>query len=230
MALSIVGERKALNPVEPWGEVRKEGAMVGLLPREEVFFALFAQAAENILQAARLLKAMLERYERVPEQAAAIKATEERGDEIIHQITDRLNRTFITPLDREDIHALARQLDNVIDWIEAVAARLVDYRVTQPTPAAVELAHIIVHMAEAMVEAVRNLRRLDRVEGQLEEIHRLENLADHVYREAIARLFAENGQPLEVIKWKDIYETLERATDQAEDVADVLAGIRAKRT
>jgi uncharacterized protein Yka (UPF0111/DUF47 family) len=105
----------------------------------------------------------------------------------------------------------------------------VDYRVTQPTPAAVELAHIIVHMAEAMVEAVRNLRRLDRVEGQLEEIHRLENLADHVHRQAIARLFAENGQPLEVIKWKDIYETLERATDQAEDVADVLAAIRAKR-
>jgi predicted phosphate transport protein (TIGR00153 family) len=203
--------------------------MVGLLPREEVFFALFTQAAENTLQAARQLKAMLERYEQVPEQAAAIKAAEERGDEIIHQITDRLNRTFITPLDREDIHALARQLDNVIDWIEAVAARLVDYRVTQPTPAAVELAHIIVHMAEAMVEAVRNLRRLDRVEGQLEEIHRLENLADHVHRQAIARLFAENGQPLEVIKWKDIYETLERATDQAEDVADVLAAIRAKR-
>ena len=204
--------------------------MVGLLPREEVFFDLFTQAAENILQAARLLKAMLERYEQVPQQAAAIKAAEERGDEIIHQITERLNRTFITPLDREDIYALARQLDNVIDWIEAVAARLVDYRVTQPTPAAVELAHIIVHMAEAMVEAVRNLRRLDRVEGQLEEIHRLENLADHVHREAIAGLFAENGQPLEVIKWKDIYETLERATDQAEDVADVLAGIRAKRT
>lgn len=199
-----------------------------LLPREESFFDLFNQAAENVLQAARLLKALLDNYRDVEGQAAAIKALEDKGDEITHTIIDRLNRTFIVPLDREDIFGLAKQLDDVLDWIEASAARMAVYHIPHSTSEAQELAHIIASECEAIVEAVSNLRRLDRIDGPVREINRLENLADHVQRDAIAKLFADNGNPIDVIKWKEVYETLEEATDQGEHVAHLLQGIHAK--
>jgi hypothetical protein len=199
-----------------------------LLPREEVFFDLFNQAAANVLQAARLLKALVDDYRDVEPRAGEIKALEDKGDEITHLIIDRLNRTFVVPLDREDIFALAKQLDDVLDWIEASAARMAVYRIPHATPETRELAHIIVSECEAMVEAIGSLRRLDRVRGALQEINRLENLADHVQREAIAKLFADAGNPIDVIKWKEVYETLEEATDQVEHVAHVLEGISSK--
>ncbi len=199
-----------------------------LLPREEVFFDLFNQAAQNILLAARALKELLDDYRDVERRAEAIKALEEKGDEIIHTIIDRLNRTFVTPLDREDILNLAKQLDNVLDWVEACAARMAIYRIPHATPEAQELAHIIVNICEAIVEGVGSLRRLDRVDGVVQEINRLENLADRVQRDAIAKLFAEPMDPIDVIKWKEIYESLEEATDQGEDVANALESIRGK--
>ncbi|MBI3998842.1 MAG: DUF47 domain-containing protein [Armatimonadetes bacterium] len=199
-----------------------------LLPREEIFFDLFNQAADNILAAARLLRDLMDDYRDVERRAGAIKALEDRGDEITHEIIDRLNRTFVVPLDREDIFALAKQLDDVVDWIEASSARMAVYRIPHSTPEARELAHIIVSECEAIVEAVRNLRRLDRIDAAVHEINRLENLADHVQRDAIAGLFADEGNPIEVIKWKEVYETLEEATDQGEHVAHVLQGIHAK--
>jgi hypothetical protein len=199
-----------------------------LLPREDVFFGLFNQAAANILQAARALKELADDFRDVDRRAEAIKALEDSGDEITHEIIDRLNRTFVVPLDREDIFALAKQLDDVLDWIEACSARMAVYRLTQMTDQARELAHIIVSECEALVEAIANLRRLERIEGPVREINRLENLADHVQRDAIARLFATDANPLDVIKWKEIYETLEEATDQCEHVAHVLQGIHAK--
>ena len=199
-----------------------------LLPREETFFDLFNQAAENVLAAARLLKGLLDDYRDVERRAEAIKALEDKGDEITHVIIDRLNRTFVVPIDREDIFALAKQLDDLLDWIEASSARMSVYKVPYSSPEARELAHIIVSECEAVVEAVKNLRRLERIDGPVREINRLENLADHVHRDAIAKLFASNGNPIDVIKWKEVYETLEEATDQGEHVAHLLQGIHAK--
>jgi len=199
-----------------------------LLPREESFFDLFNDAAENVLQGARLLKALTDDYRDVERQAAAIKAVEDRGDDMTHTIIDRLNRTFVVPIDREDLFALAKQLDDVLDWIEAAAARMAVYHIPNSTPEAQELAHIIVNECEAVVEAVKNLRSLDKLEGPVKEINRLENLADHLQRDAIARLFATASNPIDVIKWKEVYETLEEATDQGEHVAHLLEGIHAK--
>ncbi|MDQ7842695.1 MAG: DUF47 family protein [Armatimonadota bacterium] len=199
-----------------------------LLPREEVFFDLFTATAENILAAARGLRALLEDFTDVDRRAGEIKALEDRGDELTHGIIDRLNRTFVTPLDRDDIFALAKQLDDVIDWIEASSSRLALYRVGEIPAAAKELGQIIVGACEAIAAAVAHLRRLDRVAAHLQEIHRLENLADLVQRDAIARLFAETRDPIDVIKWKEILETLEEATDQCEHVAHVLESIQTK--
>ncbi len=199
-----------------------------LLPREEAFFTLFNQATENILQAARLFQEFVNDYGDLERRAGALKAYEERGDEITHEIIARLNRTFVTPFDREDILELAKQMDNVLDWIEGCASRMVMYRIPGTSPEAQELAHIIVSICEAMAEGVRALRNLAGIDGPVREINRLENLADHVKRNAIAKLFADSADAIDVIKWKEIYEAMEEATDQAEDVANVLDGIRAK--
>ena len=200
-----------------------------LFPREEGFFTLFERAAENIMQSALLLRNLFDDYRDVGARAAAIKSLEDRGDEITHEIIDRLNRTFVTPFDREDIYELARQLDNVIDWIEAAAARMAVYQIPRPTREGQEMARIIVSVAEAIVEAIRNLQRLDRLAGPVREINRLENLADNVQRDAVAALFASTANAIDIMKWKEIYETLEEATDQAEDVANVLETIRTKQ-
>jgi uncharacterized protein len=199
-----------------------------LLPREESFFDLFNQAAQNALEAARAIKELLDDFCDVGPRTEAIKALEDKGDDLTHTIVDRLNRTFVTPFDREDILELASQLDNVVDWIEAAAARLVDYSVTEPRREAQELAHIIVNICEAIAEAVAGLRTQNRVSGASREIHRLENLADRVQRQAVARLFREETDAIEVMKWKEIIETLEEATDQGEDVAKVLETIHTK--
>ncbi|HKV44017.1 MAG TPA: DUF47 family protein [bacterium] len=199
-----------------------------LFPKEESFFDLFNQAADNIRQGARMLRDLLDDYRDVEPRAVAIKAVEDKGDEITHMIIDRLNRTFVTPLDREDIYDLAKQLDNVLDWIEAASARMAVYRIPRPTGAAQEMGHIIANLGEALVEAIANLKKLDRIDGPVQEIHRLENLADHVQRIATAALFVGGQDAIDVIKWKEIYETLEEATDQGEDVANVLEGIRTK--
>ena len=199
-----------------------------LLPREQSFFGMYNQAAENILEGARMLQDLFDDYRDVEPRAEAIKAVEDKGDEITHMIIDRLNRTFVTPFDREDLQDLAKQLDNVLDWIEAAAARMAVYHVPQPTGAAREMAHIIVSMSEAIVEAIGNLKRLDRLTGPVQEINRLENLADLVQRNAVGALFVETQNAIDVIKWKEIYDTLEEATDQGEDVANVLETIHTK--
>lgn len=202
--------------------------MFRLRLKEETFFDLFTQAANNILVAAQRLVELLDDYHDVERKAEVIKSIEEAGDDITHTIIDRLNRTFVTPLDREDIFALAKQLDDVLDWIEASSARMAVYKISHATPEARELGRIILAECEALVEAIGNLRRLDRLEGPVREINRLENLADHLQRDAIAKLFTADADPIDVIKWKEIYETLEEATDQGEHVAHVLEGIHAK--
>jgi predicted phosphate transport protein (TIGR00153 family) len=208
-------------------------SMLKFAPHKEKFFDLFKQAAENALSGARALKQMLEHYDNPQESWKKIKDLEHEGDRITHRTIRSLNQTFLTPIDAEDIHALITALDNVMDAIEAAAARMILFRIDQPTTEAKELSEIIVTSAEQLVKAVSHMPRLDDIDEYCIEINRLENTADDIYRKAISRLF-ENGEngtaPLEVIKWLDIYEILESATDRCEDVANTLETVGLKNS
>ncbi|MBI4493606.1 MAG: DUF47 domain-containing protein [Chloroflexi bacterium] len=202
--------------------------MLRLLPREEPFFDYFDKAAANGNQAARALAHLLDNFVRVEDQVEAITELEHRGDFITHEIAERLNKTFLTPIERDDIHALASAMDNVVDRIEAAADALLLYQVEQPTEEARELAHILVDSTERLREAItqlRNPKQYAQVRTSVVEVNRLENEADKVARRAIAKLVAHRDQLFELIRWRDIYEQLERATDDCEDVADVLESI-----
>jgi len=173
---------------------------------------------------------MLEDFLGTDEQWRAVEEYEHEGDKITHRILRTLHQTFITPIDREDIHKLTSALDDVIDLIEASAARMAMYRITKPTPAAQRLAEIIVRCTDQVVRGVSALPRFKFLQEHCIEINRLENEADDVSREGIAALFVEEAPPLEVIKWKEIYETMEMATDRCEDVANILEEIALKHS
>jgi uncharacterized protein len=200
-----------------------------LIPREERFFDLFAEDAANVLGAARLLEAMLRTYDAPAERAREIRDAEHRGDEISHEIGHRLERTFVTPFDREDIHALISALDDVLDLVEEAADTFVLYRVDAPTAIAVQQAAIIVKQCEQILDALSNMRGFKGLEPYWIEVHRLENEGDQVARKAIADLFSDGSEPLEVIKWKEIYGLLEDAVDKCEDVANIIERITIKQ-
>jgi len=201
-----------------------------LFPRNEKFFDMFIEAARNIHQGARAFQQMLEDFRGTDEQWRAVEEYEHEGDKITHRILRTLHQTFITPIDREDIHKLTSALDDVIDLIEASAARMAMYRITKPTPAAQRLAEIIVRCTDQVVRGVSALPRFKFLQEHCIEINRLENEADDVSREGIAALFVEEAPPLEVIKWKEIYETMEMATDRCEDVDNILEEIALKHS
>jgi len=198
--------------------------MARLIPRETKFFELFSEIANNVTDGARVLSDLLENYnyETMPDAVAKIAAIEHRGDEMTHRILIKLNQTFITPFDREDIHLLASSLDDVLDFIFAAGDRLQTYKITQPSPSAKILAGIILKQAEELVKAVALLEKNARVLEHCVEVNRLENEADKVTREAIGRLFDGDYDPITLIKLKELLEALEDASDKAEDVADVL--------
>jgi uncharacterized protein len=200
-----------------------------LIPREERFFDLFAEDASNVLEAARLFEAMLRTYDAPEERAREIRDAEHRGDEISHDIGHRLERTFVTPFDREDIHDLISALDDVLDLIEESADTFVLYHVEAPTAVAVQQAAIIVKQCVQLHDALSNLRGFKGLEPRWIEVHRLENEGDILARQAIADLFADGGEPLEVIKWKEIYALLESAIDKCEDVANIIERITIKQ-
>ncbi len=205
--------------------------MFRLIPREEKFFEFFNKAANNILDGAKALVQMMDEHDGDLEKGwKQLEEFEHEGDKITHQIIRKLNRTFITPIDREDIHSLTVALDDVMDLIEAVAARMSLYKIKQPTEEARKLAQVILKSAEEIVKAVSNLERLDDVMEHCIEINRLENVADDVSREAIADLFDKGHDPMDVIKWKEIYETMETATDRCEDVANIVEAVALKNT
>jgi predicted phosphate transport protein (TIGR00153 family) len=199
-------------------------------PHKEKFFDLFKQSAENALAGARALKEMLERYDNPQEWWKKLKDLEHEGDRLTHRTIRSLNQTFLTPIDAEDIHALTTALDNVMDAIEASASRMVLFKIEKPTPEALELADIIVTAAEQLVKAVSYMPRLDDIDEYCIEINRLENAADDIYRKAIGNLFDDHHPPIHVIKWLDIYENLESATDRCEDVANILESIGLKNS
>lgn len=203
--------------------------MFGLIPKEEKFFAMFKEMAENIIKGAENLKEMLDHYEDPVGSQKRIKDIEHQGDHITHDIIKKLNKSFITPFDREDIYALSSALDDIIDLIDASAQRFVMYNVEKPTAEAKELAFLILKCCQTIFKAVSLLGgRLEPIAEYCMEVNALENEADRVCREAISRLFDEEKDPIQLIKWKEIYETLERATDKCEDAANILESVVVK--
>ncbi len=206
-----------------------------LIPRKLEFFDLLDRQAGTTLKGAKLLQSCLENFASKDAAYLAgkeIHDVEHAGDDLVHKILDRLNKTFITPLDREDIYALTSKLDDVLDYVDSVAKRLVTFQIEKPTPPAIELSRIIARASEEIVEGVkllRNLRQAEAILRQCTRINQLENDADQVMRDALTMLFQDHGQDaMEVIKWKDIYEHLEVATDKCEDVANVLETVLVK--
>jgi predicted phosphate transport protein (TIGR00153 family) len=199
-----------------------------LIPRDVRFFDLFVGDAANVLGAARLLEAMLRSYDTIERRAGEIRDAEHRGDEISHDIGHRLEATFVTPFDREEIHALISGLDDILDYVEEVADTFVLYRVNAPTPVAIEQASIIVQQCELIHEALGHLRGFHGLDKYWIEIHRLENEGDRLTRSAIAGLFEGGGDPIELVKWKEIYHLLESTIDKCEDVANIIERIVVK--
>jgi predicted phosphate transport protein (TIGR00153 family) len=196
--------------------------MVRLLPKETKFFEMFEQMSSNLILGATAITNLLREFKDTADYVKQIKDIEHRGDDITHNVFVKLNSTFITPFDREDIHTLASSLDDVLDFINAAADRIILYKITAAPPAAYELAQIIVKQAEALGRGVRNLEKLKDVLPHCVEVNRLENEADRVCREAIGRLFDTEKDPINLIKIKELIEVLETATDKAEDAANVL--------
>jgi uncharacterized protein len=202
--------------------------MFQLFPREESFLPQFARAAEIILEAATALDRLAADFTDVELKVAHIKHLEHEGDQIAHQTFGLLSRTWITPIDREDIHALVKALDDVLDYLDAGAARLVLYKIPAPTAGLKSATAILVQSAEAIRRAIGLLGDLKNSAAILEicvEINRLENEADSLNRISIGRLFETEKDPIALMKWKEIYEVLEEATDCCEDVANVFEQI-----
>ncbi|HWO43294.1 MAG TPA: DUF47 family protein, partial [Candidatus Eisenbacteria bacterium] len=203
-------------------------AMFKFVPNQHKFFDLFKEAAQNALTGAKALREMFEQGVNLQEAWKKIKDIEHEGDRLTHRTIRTLNQTFITPIDSEDIHALATALDNVMDAIEAAASRVVLYKISKFAPEALELTNIVVTSTEQLVKAISHMPKLEDIDEYCIEINRLENAADDIYRKAIGALFDEERPPLEVIKWQDIFDILESATDRCEDVANILESIGLK--
>ncbi len=201
--------------------------LVRILPRETKFFDMFAEMTANLNEGARLMLHILKNFTDVPQQVARLKQVEHRGDEMTHAVITKLNQTFITPFDREDIHKLASSLDDVLDFINSAGDRLVTYKIPSTPHEAADLAQIIVQQCEELDKAVHNLdrRHNSKVLEYCVEINRLENEADAVSRRAIGALFEQEKDPVSLIKLKELYEVLEMATDKAEDAANVLESV-----
>ncbi len=203
--------------------------MFGLIPKEEKFFALFKAMTVTIIEGAILLKDMMDNFEDPSGSQKKIKDVEHKCDQLTHDIIKMLNKSFITPFDREDIYALSGALDDIMDLIDASAQRFVMYNVDKPTPEAKELAFIILKSCQTIDKAVGILGgKMEPIAEYCMEVNALENEADRVCREAISKLFDEEKDAIKLIKWKEIYETLERATDKCEDAANILESVVVK--
>jgi len=201
------------------------------IPREHKFFDLFEQSAHNMVKAARVLKGLVDTWEDVRQSVDEIADLEHEGDTITHQIMAQLHRTFVTPFDREDIAMLAHTLDDVTDFVHAAADAMLIYKIDRPSQRAKELADIIVQAAVEVEKAIPQLRHraeLGKILPRCVEINRLENAADKVFRSALAELFDDTPDMAQVIKWREIYEHMESATDRCEDVSNVLEGVALK--
>ncbi len=200
-----------------------------LMPKSDDFFTDFEAQAEAVVEGTKLLKDLLDDFSNVPAKVAAIKEVEHRADDITHRAFARLHTQFITPFDRAEIHRLLSRIDDVLDLADAAAERLALYDIDQVLPEARELAGVLVAQAEKMAEVVRGLRTFRNDSGAVlagcREINALENQADTLTRRTMAKLFKRGSDPLTVVKWKEIIDLVEGATDRAEDVANVIEGV-----
>jgi predicted phosphate transport protein (TIGR00153 family) len=196
-----------------------------LVPRDRQYFDLFEEAAGNVLRAAELLDEMLGSFPEHGELARDILVCEQEGDRITHDIIRRLNETFVTPIDREDILALASGFDDIVDYTEEVADYLGLYKIEAPMAQAQQLARVLRDACRQLAEAIPRLRGFNDMSHYIIEVHRLENDGDRLSRDAMAALFDNGVDPMMVIRWKDIFERLENAIDATEHVANILEGI-----
>jgi len=194
-------------------------------PRDREYFDLFEEAGTNIVRAADLLDQMLRNYPETRDLARDILLCEQEGDRITHDIIRRLNQTFVTPIDREDIYELASALDDIVDFTEEVADFLGLYKIEAPMEQAQRLSHILLQAARQISEAIPRMRTFNDISHFTVEVNRLENDGDRVTREALASLFDNGIDPMVVIRWKDIFERLEAAIDSTEKAAYILEGI-----
>jgi predicted phosphate transport protein (TIGR00153 family) len=201
-----------------------------IAPRDHEFFDLFEEAGGNILRAAGLLEEMLQDYPEKNQVSRDILICEQEGDRITHDIIRRLNQTFVTPIDREDIYALASALDDIVDFTEEVADYLGLYRIEAPFEQSQRMARVLHQAARQIDQALPRLRGFQDISHFTVEINRLENDGDRIVREAMAALFDDGIDPMVVIRWKDIYERLENAIDATERAANILEGITIKNS
>jgi uncharacterized protein len=199
-------------------------------PRDRIYFELFEEAGGNILASCELLHRMLSDYPDGAHLAAAILDCEHEGDRITHDIINRLNHTFVTPIDREDILALASALDDIVDYTEEVADYLGLYKIEAPMEQAIGLSRVLRDASAQIAEAIPHLRGFHDISRYTVEVNRLENEGDRITREAVASLFDGGIDPMVVIRWKDIFERLEAAIDSTERVANILEGIVIKNS
>jgi len=201
-----------------------------LLPREEKFFDLFEQQATHIVSAARALEELTLDYADAKAKAQQIKDLEHAGDTLTHEIVRRLNTTFITPIDREDIYALATQMDDIVDFTEEAADFLGLYKIEAPMEQAQALTKVLVASCEQLAMGLENLPSFKDLDKYWIEIHRLENDGDRISRDAVASLFSNGIDPMVVIRWKDMFAVLEEAIDATETAAQILEGIVIKNS
>jgi hypothetical protein len=199
-----------------------------ILPREVCFFDYFEQLAAMIIQACEAFRELTEGKADNVAQSARIKDIEHQADTVTHKCIEEINKTFITPIDRVDIHTLIKRLDDIIDSVDACASRITLYEITEMRHEALQLAEVIVRAAselEVALKGLRNLKNTPIIEEKLISIHQLENDGDTILRAALMRLFKEENRPIQIIKWKEIFERLEKATDRCEEVANLIEKI-----
>ena len=198
-----------------------------LFPKEIDFFEIFDRASVNVTKAASLLVALMENFDNIEARAKEIYEVEQEGDILTHEIMKNLNKTFITPIDREDLHSLAASMDDVLDLIWGAVDRLIVFKIRETTKEAISMSKDLLVTTEVMHKAINNLKEKNysHIQDYCIEINRLENRIDRDFRDALGKLFDEVKDPILIIKWKEIYEHLEDASDRCEDVANVLEAI-----
>ena len=199
-----------------------------ILPRDEKFYDLFTELAKRLTGSAKILQELFQSPGQLDSRVTAIKGLEHEADNLTHDIIDRIDRTFVTPFDREDIHSLASELDEVIDLIDGTARRAQIFHIQKARPAAGVLAEVLARASRVVEDGVRNMKDAKHVYAVSEQLKTLEEEGDAIYHEAMGKLFAEGGDALEVIKWKDLYDKIEDALDKCEDVGNVLQSIALK--
>ena len=200
-------------------------------PKDEGFFDILEEASENVVKGAKAFRELVSHWSLDSELIPQIREIEHEGDRMTHEVIDRLNRTFITPIDREDIHGLAKELDDIIDIIQATMDRMQLYRIETSSPILVQMVEVLLKSTEVVDKAIKSLRDMKHTRRTLDfciEVNRLENEGDAIFKTALGELFSEKRDVLDIIRWKEVYEAAEFANDKCEDIANIIEGIIVK--